>query len=708
MCAVFNPQVQPTNDPDWTRISHPISDIAADKSTALAIEGTAQALESATTIAETTDKDIIKEKARAGVETLQRGTTLAYEDIRNAQLTGQQPSDLSQKTAGFTLAQAGYQEVPGTLQAGLDRAGDIATARAQGAPKANDTLYTGALNSLVKQLRNEFPGHKDFIDEQISKISGKNPANAYMDNLLQDINRNATAKDTFDQKLLSKAYENMGAPDVSLAIRAWHAGVPGARDKVEEYVARAERDKWQQTQHSQETANISKDLALDADLAKSQYQQRASATAFRNFNPVIDLPGLTSPALQQKLIDEQRAGLPSSITTTQWADLLLNAQRAKDMAANEMKDISNNGGYSKRIRDPAAETAIQNNELQYFERQIEAIKNKDVGTMFDLKRRATLLQDNANYSALSDKEIGPWLLKSGVMREHLGPELSSWIAQQTLAKGYLGKYQSYLGDTKMRAGVPDDVRRDGVAKSMTADVIAARQSEKEAKANPRLYDDLIDNVNMITKAEETGKTDVAKEVVKYTFDPARNGNLIKQFGRDFRDDNGVFHKGQFAYYDVLTQRSIVDSVHKLKDKASWDMMKDWQETSFKTLFGEEVKKLNGIQGDRSMPIKLTWDSDGGQIVPEFGKASTNVEANYINYAQRSIADLNKGLANLKYMKDKEGTDTSAYLMNTLMELGYSPNDKLHGDNLPQRVIEAIAASHKSNRIEDAFKAAKGK
>ena len=706
--AVFNPQVQPTNDPDWTRISHPISDVAADKSTALAIEGTAQALESATTIAEHTDKDIIKEKARAGVETLQRGTTLAYEDIRNAQLTGQQPSDLSQKTAGFTLAQAGYQEVPGTLQAGLDRAGDIATARAQGAPKANDTLYTGALNSLVKQLRNEFPGHKDFIDEQISKISGKNPANAYMDNLLQDINRNATAKDTFDQKLLTKAYENYGAPDVQLAIKAWHAGVPGARDKVEEYVARAERDKWIQTQHSQETANVSKDLALDADLAKSQYQQRASAAAFRNFNPVIDLPGLTSPAMQQKLIDEQRAGLPSSITTTQWTDLLSNAQRARDVAANELKDIANNGGYSKRIRNPTEEKAISDNELQYFDRQIEAIKNKDVGTMFDLKRRATLLQDNANFSALSDKEIGPWLLKSGVLREHLGPELSSWIAQQTLAKGYLGKYQSYLGDTKMRAGVPDDIRRDGVAKSMTADVIAARQSEKEAKANPRLYDDLIDNVNMITKAEETGKTDVAKEVVKYTFDPTRNGNLIKQFGRDFKDDNGVFHKGQFAYYDVLTQPKVVDSVYKLKDKASWDMMKDWQETSFKTLFGEEVKKLNGIQGDRSMPIKLTWDSDGGQIVPEFGKANTNVEANYINYAQKSIADLNKGLANLKYMKDKEGTDTSAYLMNALMDMGYSPNDKLHGDNLPQRVIEAIAASHKSNRIEDAFKAAKGK
>jgi hypothetical protein len=61
------------------------------------------------------------------------------------------------------------------------------------------------------------------------------------------------------------------------------------------------------------------------------------------------------------------------------------------------------------------------------------------------------------------------------------------------------------------------------------------------------------------------------------------------------------------------------------------------------------------------------------------------------------------------MRKKEGSDTNSYLFDMLMQLGYSPNDKLHGDNLPQKAIEAINASSKSNkmRIDDAFRASRG-
>jgi hypothetical protein len=528
-----------------------------------------------------------------------------------------------------------------------------------------------------------------------------------MDNLLQDINRNATNKDAYQQKIMSKAMENYGDADVQLALRSWHAGVPGAFDKVEEYTFRAEQEKakhqlWQRT--SEENKG---DLSADADLAKSQYQQRAASTVFRNFNPVIDIPGLTSPQMQQKLLDDHRAGLPSSIKPEQWDQMLTNAQRARDVAANELKDIANNGGYSKRIRDPAAEKAIADNELQYFDRQIAAISSKDVGPMFENQRRAKSLQDNAQYQLLSDPNIGSWLLNQKVLQDQAGPALSSWITQQTLAKGYLGRFQNYFGDVTAKSTVPDDIRKDGTVKSMYSDIVKAREAARTNKVPPRLYDDLVDNVNLITKAHELGNENVAKEVAKYTFDPAKNGNLMKLFGRDFTDDNGVFHKGQFAYYDVLSKPKVVDSVWKLKDSETWNMMKDWQEGSFKTLFGEEVQNLNKIQGDKSLPMKLNFDSDHHQFIPEFPKATTAVEANYIRYAQDSITKLNKGLQNLSYMHDKMGGDTNEYLFNMLTTMGYSPNDRVHGDNLPQRAVQAIAASTKSNknRIDEAFKAA---
>jgi hypothetical protein len=77
--------------------------------------------------------------------------------------------------------------------------------------------------------------------------------------------------------------------------------------------------------------------------------------------------------------------------------------------------------------------------------------------------------------------------------------------------------------------------------------------------------------------------------------------------------------------------------------------------------------------------------------------------------QEGVMRLNRGLSNLSYMHDKEGMDTNAYLMDTMMQMGFSPNDRLRGDNLPQRVIEAIANSKKKElRIEEAFDAARGK
>jgi len=46
------------------------------------------------------------------------------------------------------------------------------------------------LNALAKRLRSQYPGSVDFIDgSDIIKFSGVDPANAFYQNLLQDINR---------------------------------------------------------------------------------------------------------------------------------------------------------------------------------------------------------------------------------------------------------------------------------------------------------------------------------------------------------------------------------------------------------------------------------------------------------------------------------------------------------------------------------------
>src|SRR6266566_1990835 len=213
LMATFAPQLNDVPVPDWTRISHPTTQPEADKSKGLTLSAVGEGITGVTNLAETATEDYLKEKVRAGVDTLRDSTTLAYENVRNAQKTGEAPDPRAAATAGFTGKLASdTPDIPENLQAGLDKATTLALAKSQG--KANDTLYTGALNSMAKQLRAQYPGHIDFIDEQISKISGVHPANAYMQNLLTDINRASTGQDQFQKMVMQKAEANMGDPEV--------------------------------------------------------------------------------------------------------------------------------------------------------------------------------------------------------------------------------------------------------------------------------------------------------------------------------------------------------------------------------------------------------------------------------------------------------------------------------------------------------------
>jgi len=167
--AIFNPQTPDIKTPDWTNTSRPISQPESDKSAGMLLQTLGQSLESGVKIAEDTMEDFLKDKVSAGVDALRDTSILAYQDIRSSQITGTPPAQGAVQTAGFkgTLTKEANSDIPDDLQSGLDRAQNIALAKAQRG-SANDTLYTANLYALTKQLRAEYPGHRDFIDQQIA------------------------------------------------------------------------------------------------------------------------------------------------------------------------------------------------------------------------------------------------------------------------------------------------------------------------------------------------------------------------------------------------------------------------------------------------------------------------------------------------------------------------------------------------------------
>src|SRR3974390_2681893 len=159
--APFTATVPQANSdmPDWLNRPKPVSQPEADKSKGIMLSTIGEGIEGTAKIAENTFEDWMKDHVRAGVESIRDTNIAAFEDIRKGQETGQPVDANAANLAGFkgTLAQNDGKGIPANLSTGLDKASQLGLAKAQG--KANDTLYTGAIYSLAKQLRAQFPGH---------------------------------------------------------------------------------------------------------------------------------------------------------------------------------------------------------------------------------------------------------------------------------------------------------------------------------------------------------------------------------------------------------------------------------------------------------------------------------------------------------------------------------------------------------------------
>ena len=182
--AIFNPQIQPTGVPDYSSYSRVVEAPQANKTVGQALSLAGDAIEGGVKLADTWVKADINEEVRQKVETERDKYTAALEakkaETELLQLKGSGKGDPSLVDKEDTAP------VPPSLESGITGATMLGEANAQG--KMNDTMYTARLTAIAKQLRAQYPGYVDYIDERISKISGMDPANAYYKNLMQDIN----------------------------------------------------------------------------------------------------------------------------------------------------------------------------------------------------------------------------------------------------------------------------------------------------------------------------------------------------------------------------------------------------------------------------------------------------------------------------------------------------------------------------------------
>lgn len=228
--TVPSPNVAATSDPEYTsyRWSRPIAPFEGNKSTAIAIEGGAKALEEGTNAADT----LIKNHIAQGIEKEAAPVRDAFSNQLEGTLAG-----IRGQTAS-TPAAMSYAETPTDSKAKLDILTDpgkeknlpkdvqgigpildsLVNRKANGS--ISETQYRGQIDTLAKKWRNTWPGYTSEIDAQFDRVTERGVANDYIKSMVGDLNNYATAAKEAHSKYESMAFEgakNIAGFDQTLA-----------------------------------------------------------------------------------------------------------------------------------------------------------------------------------------------------------------------------------------------------------------------------------------------------------------------------------------------------------------------------------------------------------------------------------------------------------------------------------------------------------
>src|SRR5882672_209847 len=237
--APFNPPINPLNPDDYTRKSRavdidpgikpqgvaqnqimPHGVMQGDESAKYAGEAEASGIKSAA-VSGTAYGDLFKDIVQTVDFAGKGGVELVKKDIENkvyevADRERQSYTDILQKVkAGIGVknvldsnAEMTDEESTPAEVAGLpDSFSALQGARDSG--KISGTYYQSRLLAEAKTLRAQYPGFREYIDQQFSKVTGTNPANAYIHSLVQDINRAASSTAGEKSKMLNFIRSNM-------------------------------------------------------------------------------------------------------------------------------------------------------------------------------------------------------------------------------------------------------------------------------------------------------------------------------------------------------------------------------------------------------------------------------------------------------------------------------------------------------------------
>ncbi len=716
--AIFNPAVQPTQDPNYLNYSRVLDAPTPNLSSKIAIETAAVGLDSAVSVTDTAIKKSIQDSAYKAVDPLRDEMTAGLEKIKGDLDKGIIPKP-QQTVAGASTDKSWLdanamapdpEELPVGLESGIDGVRSLAAAKQAGSPKLNDTKYAGEVLAEAKRLRNQYgPGYREYIDDQISKASGLPVANSYYNNMLLDINRQmsqmAKVKDDVGGALM-KAQDMPGQADLIIKRKN---GDPSANDAV----VLTKINEWE---------NFKQQITIDAALRKQKVDnkstfaedQEARLTRAMNTNVRIEMSALNDAALPgggsgkdlATFLADYAAGKYPGVSETQ-----LNQRRLQYnnwVAGVKQRMLVVSQGYSDVVGGPKTEQAVEAAMAPIYAQQ-KFFNNKEDGPGYYVTRQIEHIKKDAESGILLNKDYGKeatqLLGARGVFGEQYFPQ---WIAN-FVDSGVMQKFQGIVGQEAMSAIEPYKDDRGNPIPRYHKDAI---QHGKNIGATGD--DDYFGEKGVTKVVGEIGNPNINLEarerLVNYAFNKKNVGRL-EELKMDYRDpQTGEMVPGRYRMFNILSSQRIVQGVKEvsLAKPENYQKFQGTLETEFGRLYRSTIQDINklvsvdkaglglhysfndktnqfGLVDKNNRPIEEDPRIANAARIP----AIQNPNSAYIASMNDKVKLINGALANMAnvHRNNPQGAvDTPKYLLQTLQSAGFRSGNIAGATESMQRAI----------------------
>jgi len=656
--AAFNPSVPDMNDPNWLGWSKAIQQPEGDKSKGVLFNAVGDTLESGLKIG---DK-LVQKYAENEVE--KQAQPIVDEQMKSMQAQSTAIKENRPLTQNDLMQYAQDDSQPKGIDTAIGRAESLTNARANG--KLSETDYWGKLYSTLKDVRSHYPGYRQYIDQEMERVTGKNVANAYMTSLLGDINA-AMSNTQKDQEHIATMFRqaiDKGVPNAANDFDMFRSGKMDASQalhKLNDYYAKDYQ--YKTIQQGAEVRKLgreeetiqAKDMAdMLANKGAASYFSALSPTETQ-FNSVVQ--GVRSG---QDISPDQAQAFSTQIATSK-----LQAERQLRKDFNDPRQGMGGRSIASIIGPEETKKRIEA-QLQDFDGLSNLMTNKDYGLVHAAFNAQKAITSADQLGLLKDQTMGGFFRLQASMKD-MSPELQKQMTNYFLDKNF--------GPQGMNTWIQGKISEFATGQPGATLTQAVKDVQKETKLSDgnkaKTSQELI---NWVMKIADPSTPDQAKiNFIKSAYGFA-NLDLIEQFEKG---------QSQQSIFSAMTSPEVTKEIRKqsASDPSLWSGYKEWALRSVNQVFNNELRQLTGLTSTKGM---VGWDSTNGQFVPSPDLQRRPQEGTLL---MRTINRLNFALHNTGEIAKAEGQDPNAYALQIMQQLNAINPDTMKG--LPQEFYDAV-------------------